>query len=204
MHTIDQRMLGVLIVLLLAVLVAVKRIATGSILEKPTGGLLLWLVNIFNLFFLLIANPLAAILLLAGRIEGVDPTSVEITSGWLLIVVEMGGLVIYLKGFLLMGWSLIALGRNYQLGGSDPRSGDTIVIRGPYAFIRHPMYTAALCIAFGLACLTQSLACLGAFAVYVVLILLLIPVEEESLLRAYGGQYAAYQKKSEKLIPFVF
>src|SRR3989339_1012671 len=165
MHTIDQRMLGVLIVLLLAVLVAVKRIATGSILEKPTGGLLLWLVNIFNLFFLLIANPLAAILLLAGRIEGVDPTSVEITSGWLLIVVEMGGLVIYLKGFLLMGWSLIALGRNYQLGGSDPRSGDTIVIRGPYAFIRHPMYMAALCIAFGLACLTQSLACLRALAV---------------------------------------
>ena len=56
MHTIDQRFLGVLIVLLLAILVAVKRIATGSILEKPTGGLLLWLVNIFNLFFLLIGE----------------------------------------------------------------------------------------------------------------------------------------------------
>ena len=157
-----------------------------------------------NLFFLLIANPLAAILLIAERIDGVDPTSLEIPSGWPLIVVEIGGLIIYLKGFVLMTWALITLGRNYQLGGSDPRSGDTIIIRGPYAFIRHPMYTAALCIAFGLACLTQSLTCLGVFAVYVVLILLLIPVEEEALMRAYGEQYAAYQRKARKLIPFVF
>ncbi len=204
MHIIDQRTLGILIVFLLAILVAVKRVATGSILEKPTGGLLLWLVNIFNLFFLLIANPLAAFLLITERIEGVDPTFLEITSGWLLIVVEIGGLIIYLKGFFLMGWALITLGSNYQLGGSDPRAHDTIIVSGPYAFIRHPMYTAALCIAFGLACLTQSLACLGVFAVYVVLILLLIPVEEQSLLRAYGERYAAHQKKARKLVPFVF
>jgi len=204
MHIIDQRTLGILIVLLLAILVVVKRVATGSILERPNPGLLLWLVNMFNLFFLLVANPLAAILLILGRMDGIDPTSLEIASAWLLTVVEMGGLIIYLTGFLLMGWALISLGGKYQLGGSDPRSTDTLIASGPYAFVRHPMYTAALCIAFGLACLIQSLACLGAFIVYVVLILLLIPVEEESLLRAYDGQYVAYQEKVRKLVPLFF
>ena len=204
MHIIDQRTLGILIVLLLAVLVVVKRAATGSVLEKPKPDLLLWLVNIFNLFFLLAANPLAAILLITGRMDGIDPTSLEIASGWLLTVVEIGGLIIYLMGFLLMGWALISLGGKYQLGGSDPRTTDILIASGPYAFVRHPMYAAALCIAFGLACLIQSLACLGAFIVYVVLILRLIPVEEESLVRAYGEQYAAYRQKVSKLVPLLF
>jgi protein-S-isoprenylcysteine O-methyltransferase Ste14 len=204
MHTIDQRMLGILIVSLLAILVIVKRVATGSILESPKPDLLLWLVNIFNLLFLLVANPLAAILLITGRIDGVDPTFLVITPGWLLVVAEIVGFIVYLAGFLLMAWALIRLGKNYQLGGSDPRIGDTMIMSGPYAMIRHPMYTAALCIAFGLACLIQSLGCLGAFIIYFVLILLLIPVEEESLLKAYGEQFAGYRQKVRKLIPLLF
>jgi protein-S-isoprenylcysteine O-methyltransferase Ste14 len=203
MHIIDQQVLGILIALLLASLVAVKRVTTGSLFEKPQNNLLLWLVNLFNLFFLLIANPLAAILLVTGQLQGVDPTSLEIAPPWLMMVVEIGGLIVYLSGFILMGWALIRLGSNYQLGGSDPRSGDLMVIGGPYALVRHPMYTAALCIAFGLACLTGSLAVLGAFVIYLVLILLLIPVEEESLLRAYGEQYTAYRQKVKRLIPFI-
>jgi protein-S-isoprenylcysteine O-methyltransferase Ste14 len=204
MHTFDQKILGIVIVLLLVILVGVKRAATGSILEKPEGNLLLWLVNIFNLFFLLIANPLAAILLSTGQLPGADPTSLEIGPGWLLMVVEVGGVVIYLTGFFLMGWALIRLGSNYQLGGSDPRAADIMIVSGPYAFVRHPMYTAALCIAFGLACLIESLACFGAFIIYLALILLLIPVEEESLMRAYGEQYAVYQRSVGKLVPLLF
>lgn len=204
MHTFDQQTLGVLILLLLAGLVAVKRTATGSILEKPAPDPLLWLVNAFNLFFLLIANPAAAILLLLGRAESDDPTALLLSPGWLLTVVESAGLALYLAGFLLMGWALIALRGNYQLGGSDPRGGDLLVLRGPYARIRHPMYTAALCIAFGLSCLTGSIGCLAAFLVYLLLILLLIPLEEEGLARAYGDRYAAYRRNVRKLVPFVF
>ncbi len=204
MHIINQMILGGLILLLLAILVIIKRLATGSILEIPRPGVLFWLVNIFNLFFLLVANPLAAILLMTGRLEGVDPTAHSIDSVWHVTAVEFVGLVIYLAGFFLMGWALITLGGNYQLGGSDPRTTDCMITSGPYALMRHPMYTAALSIAFGLACLTASLACLGAFVIYLVLILLLIPVEEEGLLRAYGPQYASYQRDVRKLLPFVF
>jgi protein-S-isoprenylcysteine O-methyltransferase Ste14 len=64
------------------------------------------------------------------------------------------------------------------------------------------MYTAALCIALGLAFLIQSTACFAAFCIYLVLIILLIPKEEESLIRAYGEPYKQYQQKVKKLVPF--
>jgi protein-S-isoprenylcysteine O-methyltransferase Ste14 len=79
-----------------------------------------------------------------------------------------------------------------------------LVILGLYRILRHPMYAAALYISLGLTLLTQSLACLAVFCIYLVLILLLIPMEEQGLQGAYGSQYIAYQQKVRKLVPFVF
>ena len=71
---------------------------------------------------------------------------------------------------------------------------------GPYSLIRHPMYAAALSISVGLAFLIQSWAFLCVFCIYLVLILRLIPMEEGRLLKAYGEQYVAYQRKTRKLV----
>ena len=204
MHLIGATSLGVTIVLLLAALVIVKQIATGAILDRPQGSLLVQLVNVFNLFFLLIVNPLAAVGLLLGRLEPLDPTHVEVQAGGLLVTLEIAGLVIYVAGFALMGWALLTLRRNYQLGGSAPRAGDRMVVDGPYALIRHPMYSAALAIALGLACLLQSLAFLAVFVIYLALIVPLISTEERGLEAAYGAQYAQYRKHTRKLVPAIY
>ena len=205
MHLLDQRNLGIVMLLLLSMLVTIKLLATGSILkDKPKGNLRIWLTHIFNLFFLLIVNPLAAILLINGHLEAVDPTRLAIDIPWVLIGVEIGGLGLYVMGFILMGWALIRLGRNYQAGGSDPRVADGIVMGGPYKLVRHPMYSAALVISLGLACVVQSLAFFFVFCIYFVLIILLIPAEEEGLRRAYGEQYIAYQQRVKRLFPLFF
>jgi protein-S-isoprenylcysteine O-methyltransferase Ste14 len=204
MHLFDQRILGIGILFLLGMLVTVKLVATGSILDKPKGNLMVQLVNIFNLFFLLIVNPLAAILLIARRLVTIDPTRLTIVSPPVLAVLEIAGLMLYTTGFLLMAWALITLGRNYQLGGSAPRSEDKMIEGGPYRMVRHPMYTAALIISFGLTCLIQSWAFLCVFCLYLVLILLLIPMEEEGLGKSYGDQYLVYRQKTKKLIPLVY
>jgi len=204
MHLLDQRILGIAILFLLGMLVTVKRVATGSILDKPQGHLMVQMVNIFNLFFLLVVNPLAAILLIARCLATVDPTYMTIDEPWILMVLEIVGLVMYVIGYLFMARALITLGRNYQLGGSAPRTEDKMVMDGPYRLVRHPMYTAALSISLGLACLTQSWAFFGVFCIYLILILLLIPVEEDGLRKAYGEQYGAYQQKTRKLIPFFY
>lgn len=153
MHLFDQRLPGILALLLLAFLVAAKRLATGSVLDKPTGGLLVQLVNVYNLFFLLVVNPVAAVLLILRRLPAVDPTHLSLSVWWLAVIVEVTGLVLFAGGFLLMVWALITLRANYQLGGSKPRSGDELVVAGPYKLVRHPMYTSVLGISLGMALL---------------------------------------------------
>jgi protein-S-isoprenylcysteine O-methyltransferase Ste14 len=66
------------------------------------------------------------------------------------------------------------------------------------------MYTAALSISGGLAYLAQSLAFLSVLCIYLVLTVLLIPLEERGLQQAYGQQYVAYQKNTARLFPFVY
>lgn len=204
MHLLDQRLLGITILFLLALLVVFKKRATGSILDRPPGDLLVQLVNLFNLLFLLVVNPLSGLALVTRSVAAIDPTHVTIDTPWVWTVLEGVGLVTYVAGFLLMGWALTTLGRNYQLGGTAPRSEDTMVTEGPYRIVRHPMYTAALGISLGLACLVQSWALLCVFVIYLVLVLLLIPVEETGLRKAYGEQYVAYRQGVRRLIPFVY
>jgi protein-S-isoprenylcysteine O-methyltransferase Ste14 len=204
MHLLNQRILGIAILFLLGMLVTVKRVATGSILDKPKGNLMVQFVNIFNLFFLLVVNPIAAVLLITRRLATIDPTHIAINEPWILMVLEIAGLLKYVIGFLLMAWGLITLGRSYQLGGSAPRSEDKMVADGPFRLVRHPMYTAALGISFGLTCLIQSWGFFCVFCIYLVLIFLLIPLEEDGLLKAYGEQYVSYRQKTRKLVPFVY
>ena len=202
MHLLQQWILGIIILLLLGILVIVKKSATGAVLDKPGGNPLVQLVNIYNLFFLLIVNPLTAIALIARRFYALDPTHLTITEPLTVLAVELLGLAMYVSGYLLMAWALITLGRSYQLGGSAPRAGDSLMTGGPYKMVRHPMYTAALSISFGLALLVQSWAFLCVFCIYLVLIQLLIPVEERRLLEAYGEQYVRYRRKTGKLLFF--
>jgi protein-S-isoprenylcysteine O-methyltransferase Ste14 len=204
MQFYNQTTYGIIILVLLGFLVAVKRVATGSILEKPEGSPFLVVVNSFNLFFMLIANPLALIMLIIRRVDAVDPTHLTISAAWLVTGLETGGMALCAAGYLLMAWALLSLRSNYQLGGNSPRLDDKMVINGPYQLVRHPMYLAAVIISLGLACLIQSLAYLSVFCIYLVLIVFLIPVEEQRLLRAYGDQYSDYQGKVKRLIPGIY
>ena len=204
MHLLNPVILGIVILLLLAALVIVKQVATGSVLEKPSGSPLLQAVNIFNLFFLLVVNPIAAVGLWTSALPALDPTRFAVNAPWLLVAMESIGLLLYLAGFGLMAWALIALGSNYQLGGSAPRAKDEMITNGPYGLIRHPMYTAALSIALGLGLFTESAAFLLVFFIYLVLILALIPREEGELQKAYSSKYLEYRRKTSALLPSLY
>lgn len=204
MRLLDERFLGIVILVVLALLVLVKRRATGSTVDWPMGDPLSKGVNTFNLVFLLVVSPLAAVLLVARKAVVLDPTRVAIHSPVLADVIAAAGLLIYVAGYALMAWALVVLGRQYQPGGTAPHRGDRIVIEGPYRFVRHPMYTGALVGALGLSLMTQSWAMLCAFGLYVVLIVALIRREEDRLRGAFGDPYGAYQGRVRALVPFVY
>ncbi len=205
MQIFYDRIIAGIVLLLWATLVVVKKTTTGSLLrDRPPRGFWFWLTHIFNFFFLLVANPIAAVLLSYDRAQALDPTHLAIEPPELLISLKAAGMGLYAAGYFLMSWGLITLRGRYQVGGSAPRTSDELILHGPYRFIRHPMYTAALCISLGLACLTQSLIYLGVFCTYVLLMFLLIPVEEAGLRRAYGERYAVYERTVNRLIPFFY
>jgi protein-S-isoprenylcysteine O-methyltransferase Ste14 len=200
----DERLLGIAMLLVMAVLIAVKVRATASFVDLPAGSPLVKAVNIFNLLFLLAGNPLAAILLITRTAATIDPTHVAVESRLALAAIRLGGLVLYVGGYALMAWALAALGRQYQPGGSVPRPGERIVVEGPYRLVRHPMYAAALLGAFGVSFLLPSWGYLCAFCLYLGLIVPLVRSEEEGLRRVFGREYEAYRERVPALVPFVY
>ena len=202
MHLLGDDVLGVLVLCLLGIMVVVKRLATGSVLdERPDARPLVRAVNVFNLSFLLVVNPAAAVLLLVGRLRAWDATRVEIPWRVLRTGVEVVGVASYVAGCGLMVWALLTLRSRYQLGGMAPRPRDALVSDGPYALMRHPMYAAALAMALGLTLALQSLACFGVFVIYIVMLGRLMPFEEAGLRSAYGEAYEAYARAVPRLIP---
>ncbi len=85
--------------------------------------------------------------------------------------------------------------------GATPAT-DTVIQRGPYRFIRHPMYAAALLIVWtavlshrSLTSLAVGIVVTGVAAVRIVL--------EERLLRDRYAEYAAYARATKAVVPFL-
>ena len=78
----------------------------------------------------------------------------------------------------------------------------SIIMRGPYRFIRHPMYSAALVFIWaGVASHLSVLTLTIGIAVTAVIIARVIV--EERLLRAKYPEYLDYSRSTKALIPFV-
>jgi protein-S-isoprenylcysteine O-methyltransferase Ste14 len=96
-------------------------------------------------------------------------------------------------------WSLRFLGRNLSVIAQARQ----VVEKGPYRWVRHPLYTGEIVSALGLA-LTASSG--PAIAVWVLLVALQVYRalrEEQVLLRALPG-YRAYRRRTAALLPGIF
>lgn len=79
----------------------------------------------------------------------------------------------------------------------------TLVTTGPYATIRHPMYTALLLITFGLFLNYPVMNHFSIFALLFVLLNIKISIEEKSIIKRFP-QYDTYKDSTKKLLPFIF
>lgn len=114
------------------------------------------------------------------------------------------GIVVWLGGTLFRFYSMRILGRffTYDVAVS---SGQYVVERGPYRWIRHPSYLGSLVANVGLGMtLTHWLAiflpalCLGVAYAY------RIAIEERALQEGLGTAYSEYMQRTWRLVPFVF
>jgi protein-S-isoprenylcysteine O-methyltransferase Ste14 len=164
--------------------VGAKRNASPRFLR---GGIGLRLIIIFLIAAVLQSPSLREFLAQAQRSAG--QSGILISTGVALCVVGFG-LAIYAR------WHL---GRNWGMPMSRKEQPE-LITSGPYAYIRHPIYTGLL------------LAILGsAIGANISWALMLIPVgayfilsarqEESAMLQQFPQQYSAYMARTGMLVP---
>lgn len=142
---------------------------------------------------------LAGMALLAVYI--IYPASIAIAQiplpGWL----RWSGLIPGLAGVALLAWTHLTLDRNFS-GTLQIETDHRLMTEGPYALIRHPMYTALIGVALCWALLSAN-AALGLLWIGTMLTLFLprMPKEEAMLISHFGDEYRAYMARTGRLLP---
>lgn len=110
----------------------------------------------------------------------------------------------FVPGLALRWWAIILLGRFFTVDVSIAPDHE-LVERGPYRRVRHPSYTGVLLAFLGFA---FSLANWAALLVMMVPILAAfihrMNIEEQALQAALGERYAAYMRRTKRLMPGVY
>jgi len=104
----------------------------------------------------------------------------------------------------LFAWASRTMGRNWSVVART-RSDHELVTTGPFAYLRHPIYTAlallliALAIAYG-----NAARLILALPIYALGTWLRIAEEERLLRDAFGTSYDAYVTRVKRFVPGVF
>jgi len=113
----------------------------------------------------------------------------------------LGG-ALYLLGLGAAITARVQLGRNWlDLESFAVRPGQTIVNRGIYRYVRHPIYTGDVFLLTGLELALNSWLVLA--AVPLALFIVKQVVAEETLLSRTFASYAHYCTETKRFIPFV-
>ena len=118
--------------------------------------------------------------------------------------IVLSGFITFIIGFLVRVIGQVSLGKNFSLMVRI-RQDHTLIRRGIYRYIRHPMYTGMFMIAIGMCIMMQSIIGIA------ITLFLLVPVgiyrvkvEETALRKRFGKEYEKYQQSTKRFVPFLF
>ena len=139
---------------------------------------------------------LVALLLIRLRVIR-GPETAATGNPWLLGI----GLGLFILGLALAVWARVYLGRNWGMPMSR-RADPELVTTGPYARVRHPIYTGIILGMVGTA-IAVSPYWLVAVAVLSGYFLLSAVVEERTMAKLFPAAYPPYKRATKMLIPYV-
>lgn len=119
-----------------------------------------------------------------------------------LPVVQYFGVSLLLLGFGFAVWARFVLGRNWS-GIVTVKEDHTLITRGPYAWVRHPIYTGILLALLGTAVTLGTVLNFVEVPVVAFAFWLKLRTEERFMLETFGEQYTAYRHHVKALIPHV-
>lgn len=112
------------------------------------------------------------------------------------------GAVLTVAGLLFTVWARHHLGRNWSLT-VDVKEKHQLITSGPYAVVRHPIYSGLLLALAGSAMAGGEWRGVLAVALALWVYWLKLRTEEHWMREAFGEEYQAYSQRVPALIPFL-
>jgi protein-S-isoprenylcysteine O-methyltransferase Ste14 len=165
-------------------------VRTKRTAQAQTSGSRLLHLSVGAAALVLLFNSHAGIGPLASRFV---PDSAAIAYTGLALTVAGIGFAIWARAFLGRNWSAkVTIKQDHQL-----------MLSGPYAVVRHPIYSGFLLALLGSALALGEVRGLLAVALAFVTWWFKSRLEENFMQQRFGGEYAAYKRRVKALIPFV-
>lgn len=131
---------------------------------------------------------------------GIPKTADYPASAWAVAL----GTITFSSALWVFRRSHKELGRNWSIT-LEIREQHRLVCSGPYALIRHPMYTSFLLMGLGQAFLLPNwVAGLAGLIGFAILFSLRVNKEERMMLENFGPQYRAYMERTKRIIPYLY
>lgn len=118
---------------------------------------------------------------------------------WTLV----SGSLLYFPGMGLALWARLALGKNYFVStglGAQLFAGHQLVTSGPYAFVRHPMYSGLILAAFGSLLIYNTWTTLF-FACFAPFLIIRARREDAVLATEFSEQWLEYCQRVPAFLP---
>jgi protein-S-isoprenylcysteine O-methyltransferase Ste14 len=122
-------------------------------------------------------------------------------------VLQILGLILYIMGIAFVLWARRTLGKNLGLSTSlqvKLLDDHQLIQDGPYAFVRHPMYSGWWAAMLGLTLLYPVWAVFLMFLFSVISFFGRARREEAALAERFGTAWTEYKKRTKFIIPFLY
>lgn len=151
--------------------------------------------------------PLMVVLRLAGLglwggllLYVINPDWLGFAAVELPDALRLFGLALALIGLPLLIWMFRSLGNNIT-DTVQTRQNAQLVVRGPYRYIRHPLYSFGALFFVGLMLMTANALILICGVIALALLILRTPAEEEQLVAKFGDSYRDYMGRTGRFLP---
>ena len=112
------------------------------------------------------------------------------------------GVVLCVAGLAFCIWARFTLGRNWS-GVVTLKGGHELITSGPYALVRHPIYTGLLTMVVATVIVLGHVAGIIAMPFVFVSLWIKLRHEEKLMLQQFPNEYPAYQQRVKRIIPFI-
>ena len=113
------------------------------------------------------------------------------------------GLFMTIVGVTFAVWARITLGRNWS-GIVTVKQNHQLIRGGPYALVRHPIYTGIMFAVCGTAVFDGEIRSVICVCAILSALTYKIKIEEQFMTEQFGSEYASYRQRTKALLPFVW